>query len=207
MAIRSLIVLLILAATGIGARVVASPPVFTIPTPGFDSLPRQINGWTSEDIPMTENVARVLDADETLTRVYTDGQGKFVTLFLAYFATQQVNSQIHSPRNCVPGSGWKVLSTSEVAENLIGRPHGATRMVIARNESRHQMLYWFRTRGGDLTDEYGLKWDLIKNAIARQPTNATFIRFVAPIDQEAAMKDVMGQLSGPIEEALQRAQL
>jgi EpsI family protein len=207
MAIRSIVVLLILAVTGLLARELASPPGFELQMPGLDRLPRELEGWSSEEKLMSDDVARALDADETFSRVYSDSQGRFVSVFLAYFASQQVNSQIHSPRNCIPGSGWKVVSTSQVSGNHIGGEHQATRMVISRNESRHFIMYWFRTRGGDLAGEYSLKWDLVKNAIGRQPTNAMFIRFHARVGQEDAMMDVMRQLSDPIEASLARAGL
>lgn len=207
MATRSVTVILILALAGIYAHVLASPPEFSVQLPEFSRIPRTIEGWTAQDLFVPDEVARVLDADETLNRVYVDSQGRSVSLFLAYFASQQVNSQIHSPRNCVPGSGWNILSMDKVEQPVFGKDHSATRLIMGRNDARHQMLYWFRTRNGDLTGEYSLKWDLVKNALARKRTDAVFVRLIVPAGQDAALQEFMAALRDPLEDALGRAGL
>ena len=38
------------------------------------------------------------------------------------------------------------------------------------------MIYWYWTRNGTIINELGLKLNLAKNALLRQPTDAAFIR-------------------------------
>lgn len=146
--------------------------------------------------------AVVLDADVTLKRVYTRSDGSSIGLFVAYFAQQQVNSQIHSPRNCIPGAGWKVRKiTNETIPMPAGR-QPAARMVIASGRSEQEVLYWFRTRGGDLSGEYALKWDLMMNSLARRPTDAAFIRYTADVADSAATRELMGLLDPEVRATL-----
>lgn len=159
--------------------------------PEFQQLPKELSGWRGEEIPPDKATAEVLAADVTTERVYTEGDGTQIGVFVAYFAQQQVNSQIHSPRNCLPGAGWKPISITERKFEMGGAPREATRMVVRRGEYQSEILYWFRTRGGDLAGEYALKWDLVKNSMARRPTDAAFIRYSAGYADSSALRNFM----------------
>ena len=202
MAIRVLIAVVLVMFAGIYARVLEASRVAAGEPPHLDQLPQVIGDWRAVDIPLSENVSRVLGADLTLQRVYRNTSQQEVHVFLAYFARQAVNSQIHSPRHCVPGSGWTVVSTEPVQLTLADRGQPATRMILERDGSRQEMLYWFRTRSGNVTGEYALKLDLVRNSLARRPTDAVFVRYVARQQENAAMQDVMQTLAKPLDSIL-----
>ncbi len=164
--------------------------------PALNVIPLEVAGWHGETLPVDAATSAVLDADVTLKRVYTRADGTAVGVFVAYFAEQQVNSQIHSPRNCLPGAGWKVRRISQETISLPRGPQPVTRMLVARSRSELEVLYWFRTRGGDLSGEYAVKWDLVKNSLARRRTDAAFIRFDGMLADSAAVRDLMALL-GP----------
>ena len=102
MAIRSLIAILIVATSGVFARDLGARRSFTQGTPSLDRIPASIGNWRSQDYPLEKRTADVLAADVTMHRRYFRSDGSEVWFFLAYFADQEVNSQIHSPRHCVP---------------------------------------------------------------------------------------------------------
>ena len=151
---------------------------------------------------MDEQTARVLDADETLHRTYRHRGGSTVSLFVAYFAEQQVNSQIHSPRNCLPGAGWNVASLEKVSLDLGGQAQSASLLRMRRQGIQQDVVYWFRSQGGTLSGEYALKWDLVKNSLAGRPSNAAFIRFSALAADSLALREVMTLLAEPMDEVL-----
>ena len=202
MAIRSLIVVLIVAISGVYARDLGAKRSFTQGMPAFDQIPASIGQWQSRDFPLERRTAAVLAADAALQRRYFRSDGSEVWFFVAYFAEQEVNSQIHSPRHCVPGSGWKIISLDRETVSLPGARQNANRMFIERNGQRQEMLYWFRTRGGTVTGEYSLKWDLVKNSLTRKPTDAAFVRFSASVKNAEALREVMGHLEGPLNSVL-----
>jgi len=153
-------------------------------------------------VPTGEGAARVLAADAALQRVYRRPGGAEVWLFVAYFAQQQVNSQIHSPRHCIPGGGWRVgFVRPEVLEMGAAR-RPATRMRIQRDGHAQDVFYWFTTRGGTTAGEFPLKWDLVRNSLAGRPTDAFFVRYNAPTADSTALRQVMGMLDGPLGEAM-----
>ena len=157
---------------------------------------------------MDATTSEVLAADATLTRRFRRPDGTAVWLFIGYFAQQQVNSQIHSPRNCVPGGGWKVVSTKDIQLDLAdGRSQSATLMRTRRNELSQDIYYWFMTQGGAVAGEYALKWDLVKNSLARRPTNAAFVRYTAATGDSAALFEVMSRMDDSLSEMLARVGL
>src|ERR1051326_8384738 len=72
-------------------------------------FPREVSGWTmTKEGYVDEETQAVLKADDALTRWY--GSGKFhaqPSLFVAFFKTQRTGKTPHSPKNCLPGSGWE----------------------------------------------------------------------------------------------------
>jgi EpsI family protein len=201
-AIRTLILAVALIGAGLYAHDLAASRAFTREVPDLARIPTAFDGWQSEDYPMSESIAEVLAADVTLERRYFNAAGEEVTLFIAYFAEQAVNAQIHSPRHCIPGAGWNITSLTPEAVETPSGAHPAALMTLARQADRRELLYWFRTRGGVVTGEYALKWDLVKNSLARRPTDAAFIRFDARVQDAGAMRAVIARLEPAIQEAL-----
>ena len=205
MALRYIVALLIVAGAGAYTRVLDTHRVSAASPPKLDQIPATFGDWSSRDIPMAPNIAKVLGADVTLQRIYENSSRQQVELFLAYFSKQAVNSQIHSPKHCLPGSGWTIVSTEPTRVELPGQSQPATRLVLEQQGVSEQMLYWFRTRSGSVTGEYALKLDLVRNSLARRPTDAVFVRYVA--QDQAAMKDVMTTLQQPLNGVLGQAGL
>jgi EpsI family protein len=168
----------------------------------LERVPVEISGWRSASLPTDDKTAAILDADVTLKRSYERGDGTSVGLFVAYFAQQQVNSQIHSPRNCLPGAGWKVRRIREEVVPVNGGPQPVTCMVMAHAGAEQEVLYWFRTRTGDITGEYAMKWDLVKNSLARRRTDAVLIRYDGSHADSSAIRDLMGLLNPRIRTVL-----
>jgi len=201
-AVRTLILTGILLLAGAFARDLEGKRTFSRQLPDLEALPTAFGDWQSEDYPISESVSEVLGADTTLQRRYWTPGGHEVLLFVAYFSQQAVNSQIHSPRHCIPGSGWDIVSMEQASVHPAGRPQPATRMLLSHDNGAYEMYYWFRTRGGVVTGEYALKWDLVMNSLRRRPTDAAFIRYSAAVRDTALMTTVMARLEPDLDRVL-----
>jgi EpsI family protein len=201
-AIRLWIIVLIVGASGVFARELAGRHASNPGIPALELLPASPAGWTSRDELLTDAVSRALGAEATVQRCYRRQDGSEVWLFVAYFASQAVNSQIHSPRHCAPGTGWKIVSLENRSLSLPRGSLVASRMLIERQAERQEMTYWFLTRGGALSGEYAMKWDLLKNALAGRPTDAALVRYSAAVEDAGAVQDLMSVLDGPLHEIL-----
>lgn len=149
----------------------------------FSKIPLVINEiYFGREYRIDEITAEVLKASKATNRVYSTPDGSSIQLFVAYFESQKYGSQIHSPKHCLPGSGWKI-ETIEPYELIIS---DGTKKIINHSVIRDQlqqvvMLYWYETRSGSIRGEYGLKLDLIKNALLFNPTDAVIIRLTIDV--------------------------
>src|SRR3982751_2840167 len=86
-------------------------------------FPAVFQGWNLEhEFPMDEEVQKVLRADDTLNRVYVNPATRTsASLMIAFFCTQRYGQSPHSPKNCLPGSGWQPIEDTKISVDVAGR--------------------------------------------------------------------------------------
>jgi EpsI family protein len=167
---------------GVYARLLRSHEVAPPEMARLGRLPATRGDWTGTDVRFDARIYQVLSADTTLMRHYVAPEsGRDVWMFVAYFRGQRTGAQIHSPKNCLPGGGWNIVSNTPVTLPMGGGTIRANRFLIAQGPNREVMYYWFMTRAGVIRDEYALKVDLVRNALLRRPTDAAFVRLSCPV--------------------------
>lgn len=148
----------------------------------FAVIPYQQDGYTGSEERFAEESYEVLKADTTTLRHYQDTLEHHYWLFIAYFSSQKYGSQIHSPKHCLPGGGWKIIHLEPYPLKLANQPpRNINRLLIAEGERRQLMFYWFETRGGTIRNEFALKWDLVVNSLLLRPTDAAIVRLTIPL--------------------------
>jgi EpsI family protein len=104
---------------------------------------------------------------------------------------------VHSPRLCLPGGGWKIVSFER---QMIPATNGhaawpVNRFIIEQGGQRELVYYWFRERDRRLTNEYVVRWYLFWDALTRNRTDGSLVRLVAPIPKGASVTDIDRQLT------------
>lgn len=133
-----------------------------------------------------------------------------VNLYVAYYASQRTGEAAHSPRSCLPGGGWRMLDFSEhevAGVRLNGAPLRVNRAVVQQGATRELVYYWFQERGRDITNEYVVKWYLLKDALMRNRTDGALVRLVTPLQEAepAAVADArLARFTADVLPALQR---
>ena len=151
-------------------------------------LPSQLGEWrmVSDNVVEAE-VREVLKADDLLNRTYSSPQhGTTANLFVAFFRTQRTGQAPHSPKNCLPGSGW-VPSVSDVVHvSVPGRaePIPVNRYVVSKGEAKSLVMYWYQSRDRAVASEYRAKFYVAADAIRYNRTDTSLIRVVVPIEGE-----------------------
>ena len=140
-------------------------------------------GSRDEVIPPAE--ARAAAFDDYLLRVYSPGDttsGRWVSLYVGYYRSQTQGRTIHSPKNCLPGSGWEPLQ-SQAAEIVAtdGSTHRVNRYILQRDTEQVLVLYWYQGRGRVENNEYTVKLDLLRDAAFRRRTDEALVRIVVPV--------------------------
>ncbi|MGD1047652.1 MAG: exosortase C-terminal domain/associated protein EpsI [Candidatus Krumholzibacteriaceae bacterium] len=159
----------------------AAPPR----TPSLVSIPEEIGGYTGTSEAADPETLRILGADATLFRTYRHGPGRAVWLYIGFFGRQRENSQIHSPKNCYPGSGWNIIEEGSTNLVLAGSGVAVKHLVISNGAQRQYVVYWFTGADGILTNEFALKWSQMKNSLLGRPQAAAFVRFSIDLTGEA----------------------
>ncbi len=150
----------------------------------LDLVPDRLADRLSVDHALDARSLRILRADRVLRRSYLDSRGgKPLELFVAYFGSQETGGQIHSPQNCLPGGGWRIVSRRLWQVDTERGSRNVNEILIQKRGGDQLVLYWFLTRAGIQSNEFRLKWDLVVNSLFRRPTDAALVRVVLPVDE------------------------
>lgn len=161
------------------------------------NLPMKIGPWSGADAPIDQATRDVLGPGEFLRRNYSGGDNDpEIDLFIGYFPSQRAGDTMHSPKNCLPGSGW-----SEVHKALasLSWPNGekflANQYRVAKGSEQRLVLYWYLSQGRATPNEYRNKIDLVLNSMRKNRSDGSLIRIVTPVHDgetdEAAMQRLM----------------
>lgn len=162
------------------------------PLSGF---PTDVSGWQMlKDIKIEQETLDILKADDTLNRVYVNPQKSSETyLFIAFFKTQRYGQAPHSPKNCLPGSGFEPIEAGAISISIPGRaePIEVNRYLTARGEEKSVTLYWYQSRRRVIAGEFSAKFWLIADSIRYHRSDSSLVKVVVPVrnnDADAATK-------------------
>jgi EpsI family protein len=154
--------------------------------PQLAALPRQIGRWSQlNDIPIDPDVAAQLRADRLLDRWYyaksAAGPVSQAELFVAWFNSQSKGDrQPHSPRVCLPGSGWLPESIGTVRLATPAGELSATRYLVSKGGFRSAVLYWYQTPRRSIAGEWEAKSWILVDALRDHRTDVALVRIVVP---------------------------
>jgi EpsI family protein len=166
------------------------------PLRGFPIRVAEWDGRTAPDLDAREE--RILGADEYLTRIYRQGTGQPVALFIGYYSSQRTGAVIHSPLNCLPGAGWQPVDRRRLlidmdATRLEALPSGrrieVNRVVIQKGEERQLAFYWYQERGRVIASEYTSRVFLMLDAARYGRTDGALVRVLTPVGPDAGDAD------------------
>lgn len=138
----------------------------------------------TEELELDKETLDVLRADDLTSRVYANrDNGHLATLFVAYFETQRTGKAPHSPKNCLPGSGWTQTQGGSVSIDVPGQPSAITvnRYVVARGENQSVVLYWYQSRNRVIASEYSAKLYTVMDAIRYNRSDTALVRVVVGV--------------------------
>ncbi len=150
----------------------------------LDDFPTQIAAWEGQEATRLDiETLNILKVSDYVMRRYVDEAGRGVWVYLGYWESQRRGAQMHSPKNCLPGSGWEPLEASVVTIPVDdGRSIQVNRFLVQKNDQRELVLYWYRAQGEDVHGEVAAKAAMVKNAIIRNRTDGALVRVSAAVE-------------------------
>jgi EpsI family protein len=159
------------------------------PREPLSSFPLQLGNWHGVNVAIPQWALDILGHGEFVERSFNRTQtDPPVDLFVAYFPSQRSGSTIHSPQNCLPGSGWTPMQSVRME---IPRPGGGeiklNRYVLAKGLNRMLVLYWYESHGRSVASEYWAKFYLIADSIRMNRSDGALIRVSTPINDDETL--------------------
>lgn len=169
----------------------------TVAVPSIRPLadfPQQQADWRmSSEWTFSANVLNVLKAADYISRQYTDAAGNRVTLYVGYHSGGEDSGGIHSPKHCLPGSGWYEVSSQRGTLELQGQRLKLVRSIYQKGGDKELFLYWFQVKGKSLSDEYSLKLAEITNSLLYRRADSAFIRVSVPFETNQEKAVALGE--------------
>jgi EpsI family protein len=101
------------------------------------------------------------------------------SLFVAWYRSQLAgNAQPHSPRMCLPGSGWMPLRTEEARVETAAGAIRVNEWVVTNGGQHAVILYWYQKPRRVIEGEWAVKFWLAADALRDHRTDLAFVRVV-----------------------------
>ena len=154
-----------------------------VPAQPLRNLPYTVNGWSGMEYPISERVIKFLTVTDYTNRVYVKPDRAPVQLYVGYYETQKTGDTIHSPKNCIPGSGWDPVHSAYATITLLdGRQIVVNDYIIQRDQNKQLVFYWYQGRGRVIASEYSGKFWMVADAISRHRTDGALVRLITPME-------------------------
>ena len=151
----------------------------------FNQFPEQIGAWQmSAQQEFSASILKVLMPTDYLSRQYKGAAGNDVSLYIGFHDGGPGSGGIHSPKHCLPGSGWHEVYTRRGTLETSGGAMDIVRAVYQKGDSKELFLYWFQMMDDTITDEYSLKLSEIKNSILHRRKDQAFVRFSITLGED-----------------------
>jgi EpsI family protein len=149
----------------------------------FVSFPTKLGPWQGHPSLLEPQIEHVLGLDDYIMSDYVKPNGGVVNFYVAYYPSQRKGSSPHSPIVCIPGGGWQItkFERSSYDSKSLGVTLPLNRVIIAQDNNKLLVYYWFVQRGHNIANEYWSKWRLFIDAITKNRTDGALVRLVTPL--------------------------
>jgi EpsI family protein len=176
----------------------------------LSSFPVEIGQWRGKTERFDKKIYDILGVDDSFLCDYRALDGRQVQLYVGFYQSQREGDLIHSPKNCMPGSGWNITKTSIDEVSIPKTNPGKIKVIkllLEKGNERMITLYWFQSRGRFIHSEYMQKIYLVLDAIFKHRTDGSFVRLISPIQRDEThtvgyMKEFAQQLIPILEQYL-----
>ncbi len=155
--------------------------------PALATFPANLGEWHGRDaFPFDPRLLEGLGVSEYLNRVYVGADGSSVAFYVGYYGSQRNGQTIHSPTDCMPGSGWEPVERSRLGLPVLDdsgrrRTIVVNEHVVRKGGDGQLVLYWYQSQGRVVAGEYWSRIYMMWDAVRRNRTDAALVRVITPI--------------------------
>jgi EpsI family protein len=154
-----------------------------VPHQPLHDLSYTVGKWSGQESPLSERIVQAVSVSDYTNRFYFADGITPIQLYVGYYGSQKTGDTIHSPKNCLPGSGWDPVHSGFTTITVAGGRHIAVNeYVIQQDQNKQLVFYWYQGRGRVVASEYAGKFWMVADAISRNRTDGALVRLVTPIN-------------------------
>ena len=120
----------------------------------LENFPKQIDGWSGKIHKFSQRVYDMLGVDDSVLIEYKNENNGEISMYVGYYESQKQGEIIHSPKNCMLGSGWQPIDISEIDISLDSRKIPVTKMILEKTSQKMVVLYWYQSGNRAIANEY-----------------------------------------------------
>lgn len=154
------------------------------PNKALSTFPEQIGEWIGEQQRFSANIYEILGVDDSFLGTYRNTDGRQVQLYIGFYQSQREGDLIHSPKQCLPGSGWNIVRTTQEElrlNNIKTDKIKMIKLILRKGTQKQVVFYWFQSRGRYIASEYMQKLYLVFDSVTRHRTDGAFVRLISPV--------------------------
>jgi EpsI family protein len=160
------------------------------PRKGLALFPAEIGPWTGTTLTIPSEDLSILGPGEFLERLYHGPNQTDIDLFIAYFPSQRTGNTIHSPKHCLPGSGWTPIQSSVIHVPWgNGKILNANYYVLQLGLNREVVIYWFQSHGRTVASEYWARLYLVEDSLRLNRSDGALVRVITPLAAQESVQD------------------
>jgi EpsI family protein len=153
------------------------PENLVVPLTQIDS---HVDGWTAfREQQLDSQTLKTLDATSYLSRAFQRDNLE-LDLFVAFYAQQRAGESMHSPKHCLPGSGWEIWRQDSALVPVNGLQVKVNKYSIQNLGRRLIMFYWYQSKDRIIASEYLGKILLARDTLMTGQTAAAIVRVTLP---------------------------
>jgi EpsI family protein len=168
-----------LSATLVASVIANSRPTGALSKP-LEEFPLRLGDWVgSVRERLLPNMEKALSATEYIGRTYSTS-GTQLDLFIAYYSLQRAGETMHSPKVCLPGSGWEFWSFGSADVRVNNTAYRINKHRAQSGGKRAVLLYWYQTPDRIVANEYLGKVYLVWDSITTGHRSGSMVRIMVP---------------------------
>jgi EpsI family protein len=178
----AVVMVAILGGTAYAARVMEQ----RLETPlkmALESLPDSLAGYSKiTDTRPDKELYRDPNAEQSLSRLYTDQSGNRIAIYVGFRADHDGN-RLYSPKLILPsGASYLFVEPASVSLNQAAVIHGNW-MVEQQGTQRILVFYWYQSGGAAFGGELTYRWTVVKRRILDGRSDMAVVRIATPLSQ------------------------
>jgi len=152
----------------------------------LDDFPKKLGEFEMvSEQNFSDSIMNSLGVDHYIMREYRDKAGYPLWLYIGYYESQTEGEIIHSPKHCMPGSGWNVIREDSVSlPNPTDKKSSIVinQMLLQKGLEKQIAHYWYQSRGRVVANEYADRVYMIIDSILKRRSDGALIRITGSGD-------------------------